>query len=127
MVKAYITSAVAVAFLLGMATAAVALTGEYGDMCTIGLALGKDIQTKPFQFRRCFLDLYPGERIRYEVVLHDGTIIGYVSSEYGRQWYDTRWFAWNHQGLRAEVKNQPRSRRRSLQNPPAQPSRNCLT
>ena len=60
--------------------------------------------TKPFQFqfRRCFLDLYPGERIRYEVVLHDGTIIGYVSGEYGRQWHDTRWFAWNHQGLRAE-------------------------
>ena len=62
--------------------------------------------TKPFQFqfRRCY-DLYPGERIRYEVVLHDGTIIGYVSGEYGRQWYDTRWFAWNHQGLRAEVKS----------------------
>ena len=45
MVKAYITSAVAGAFLLGMATAAVALTGEYGNMCTMGLALGKDIQT----------------------------------------------------------------------------------
>ena len=45
MVRAYIQSAVAGAFLLGMATAAVALTGEYGNMCTMGLALGKDIQT----------------------------------------------------------------------------------
>ena len=38
MVRAYITSAVAGAFLLGMATAAMALTGEYGNMCTMGLA-----------------------------------------------------------------------------------------
>ena len=45
MVRTYIQSAVAGAFLLGMATAAVALTGEYGNMCTMGLALGKDIQT----------------------------------------------------------------------------------
>ena len=45
MVRAYIQSAVAGAFLLGMATAAVALTGEYGNMCSMGLALGKDIQT----------------------------------------------------------------------------------
>ena len=45
MVRAYITPAVAGAFLLGMATAAMALTGEYGNMCTMGLALGKDIQT----------------------------------------------------------------------------------
>ena len=45
MLKAYITSAVAGAFLLGMATAAVALSGEYGNMCTMGLAMGKDIQT----------------------------------------------------------------------------------
>jgi YHS domain-containing protein len=28
-----------------MATAALAVTGEYGNMCTMGLALGKDIQT----------------------------------------------------------------------------------
>ena len=27
------------------ATAALAVTGEYGNMCTMGLALGKDIQT----------------------------------------------------------------------------------
>jgi YHS domain-containing protein len=45
MVRAYFTSAVAGAFLLGMATAAVAVTGEFGNMCTMGLATGKDIQT----------------------------------------------------------------------------------
>jgi hypothetical protein len=45
MVRAYITSAVAGAFLLGLATAAWAGTGEYGNMCTMGLASGKDIQT----------------------------------------------------------------------------------
>ena len=45
MVRAYFTSAVAGAFLLGMATAAVAVIGEFGNMCTQGLATGKDIQT----------------------------------------------------------------------------------
>jgi len=45
MVRAYLTSAVAGAFLLGMATAAMAVTGEYGNMCTMGLATGQDIQT----------------------------------------------------------------------------------
>jgi YHS domain-containing protein len=45
MVRTYFTSAVAGAFLLGMATAAVAVTGEFGNMCTQGLATGKDIQT----------------------------------------------------------------------------------
>ena len=45
MVRAYITSAMAGAFLLGMATAALALTGEYGNMCTMGLAMGKQIKT----------------------------------------------------------------------------------
>ena len=45
MVRAYFKSAVAGAFLLGMATAAVAVTGEFGNMCTMGLATGKDIQT----------------------------------------------------------------------------------
>jgi YHS domain-containing protein len=45
MIRTYLTSAVAGAFLLGMATAALAVTGEYGNMCTMGLALGKDIQT----------------------------------------------------------------------------------
>ena len=45
MVRAYLTAAVAGAFLLGTATAAVAVTGEFGNMCTQGLATGKDIQT----------------------------------------------------------------------------------
>ena len=45
MVRAYLKSAVAGLFLLGMTTAALAATGEYGNMCTMGLALGKDIQT----------------------------------------------------------------------------------
>ena len=45
MVRGYITSAVAGAFLLGLASAAVAVTGEFSNMCTMGLATGKDIQT----------------------------------------------------------------------------------
>ena len=45
MVRAYITSAVAGAFLLGLATAALAVTGEFGNMCSMGLASGKEIQT----------------------------------------------------------------------------------
>jgi YHS domain-containing protein len=45
MVKSYITSALAGALLLGLTTAALAVTGEYGNMCTMGLASGKDIQT----------------------------------------------------------------------------------
>ena len=45
MVGVYLKSAVAGAFLLGMATAAIAVSGEYGNMCTMGLATGQDIQT----------------------------------------------------------------------------------
>jgi hypothetical protein len=45
MIRAYVTSAVAGAVLLGMATAALAVTGEYDNMCTMGLALGKDVAT----------------------------------------------------------------------------------
>ena len=45
MVKAYLKSAVAGVFLLGMTTAALAVTGEFNNMCTMGLATGKDIQT----------------------------------------------------------------------------------
>ena len=41
MVRSYITSAFAGALLLGFATAALAVTGEYGNMCTMGLALAK--------------------------------------------------------------------------------------
>ena len=45
MVRSYITSAFAGALLLGLATAALAVTGEFNNMCTEGLALGKDINT----------------------------------------------------------------------------------
>jgi len=45
MVRAYITSAISGALLLGMTTAALAVTGEYDNMCTMGLALGKDVAT----------------------------------------------------------------------------------
>ena len=45
MVRSYVTSAFAGALLLGFATAALAVTGEYGNMCSMGLALGKDRQT----------------------------------------------------------------------------------
>ena len=45
MVKAYLKSAVAGAFLIGMTPAALAVTGEFNNMCTMGLATGKDIQT----------------------------------------------------------------------------------
>jgi YHS domain-containing protein len=44
--RSYITSAFAGALLLGLGTtAALAVTGEFDNMCTEGLALGKDIQT----------------------------------------------------------------------------------
>jgi YHS domain-containing protein len=45
MVRGYITSAVAGALLLGLASAALAVTGQFDNMCTMGLASGKDIQT----------------------------------------------------------------------------------
>ena len=45
MVRAYIQSAVAGAFLLGFATAAWAVNGEFGNMCAMSLAAGKDTQT----------------------------------------------------------------------------------
>ncbi len=46
MSRGYITSAFAGALLLGLGTtAALAETGEFNNMCTEGLALGKDIQT----------------------------------------------------------------------------------
>ena len=44
--RSYITSAFAGALLLGLGTtAALAVTGEFSNMCTMGLASGKDIQT----------------------------------------------------------------------------------
>ena len=46
MTRGYITSAFAGALLLGLGTtAALAVTGEFNNMCTMGLASGKDIQT----------------------------------------------------------------------------------
>jgi hypothetical protein len=45
MSRGYITSAFAGALLLGLTTAALALTGEFNNMCTEGLSLGKDINT----------------------------------------------------------------------------------
>jgi hypothetical protein len=45
MIRSYITSAFAGALLLGFATAALAVTGEFNNMCTEGLSLGKDINT----------------------------------------------------------------------------------
>ena len=45
MSKSYITSAIAGALLLGLTTAALAVTGEFDNMCTQGLASGKDVKT----------------------------------------------------------------------------------
>ena len=45
MFKAYIMPALAGAFLLGLATAAWAGKGEFGNMCSMALAMGKDVQT----------------------------------------------------------------------------------
>jgi YHS domain-containing protein len=45
MSRGYITSAFAGALLLGLTTAALAATGEFNNMCTEGLSLGKDINT----------------------------------------------------------------------------------
>jgi YHS domain-containing protein len=45
MFRTFVTSALAGAFALGLATAALAVTGEFDNMCTEGLALGKQVQT----------------------------------------------------------------------------------
>ena len=45
MLRAYITSIVVGGCLLGIATAALAATGEYGNMCTMGLAMSRDVPT----------------------------------------------------------------------------------
>ena len=45
MSRVYITSAFAGALLLGLTTAALAVTGEYDNMCTQGLASGKEVKT----------------------------------------------------------------------------------
>lgn len=45
MIRPIVKSALAGAMLIGFATSAFAVTGEYDNMCTMGLALGKDIKT----------------------------------------------------------------------------------
>jgi YHS domain-containing protein len=46
MMRSYVISALAAAFVLGLATAAVAATkGEFDNMCAEGLALHKQIKT----------------------------------------------------------------------------------
>jgi len=46
MTRTYITSAIAGALVLGLATAAMTATkGEFGNLCTESLALGKDTPT----------------------------------------------------------------------------------
>jgi len=45
MTRTTIISAMAGALLLGLTTAAMAATGEYDNLCTMGLALGKDVKT----------------------------------------------------------------------------------
>jgi YHS domain-containing protein len=43
--RTYISTALAGAFVIGMATSAFAVTGQYDNMCAMGLASGKDIKT----------------------------------------------------------------------------------
>jgi YHS domain-containing protein len=43
--RTYISTALAGAFFIGMATSAFAVTGQYDNMCAMGLASGKDIKT----------------------------------------------------------------------------------
>jgi YHS domain-containing protein len=45
MVKTCLKYAVAGAFMLGFSTAALAANGEFGNMCAMSLAAGKDTQT----------------------------------------------------------------------------------
>jgi YHS domain-containing protein len=45
MIKTIVTSALAGAFALGLAMAAIAATGEFDNMCSWGLANGKEVKT----------------------------------------------------------------------------------
>ena len=45
MSRGYITSAFAGALLLGLTTTALAVTGQFDNMCTQGLASGKEVKT----------------------------------------------------------------------------------
>ncbi|OFW71847.1 MAG: hypothetical protein A2W02_01810 [Alphaproteobacteria bacterium RBG_16_64_48] len=45
MIRTYVTPILAGAFALGLATAAMATTGQFDNMCSWGLANQKDVQT----------------------------------------------------------------------------------
>jgi YHS domain-containing protein len=45
MMKSYVAYALAGAFAFGLATSAMAATGEFDNMCTQGLAMGKEVKT----------------------------------------------------------------------------------
>lgn len=45
MIRTYVTPILAGAFALGLATAALAATGQFDNMCSWGLANQKDVQT----------------------------------------------------------------------------------
>ena len=45
MVRTCVKSAVAGFFLLGVAASALAASGEFSNMCSMALAMGKDVQT----------------------------------------------------------------------------------
>jgi YHS domain-containing protein len=45
MMKSFVTTALAGAFALGLATAAFAATGQFNNMCSWGLANSKDVPT----------------------------------------------------------------------------------
>ena len=45
MIKTIVTSALAGAFALGLVMAAIAATGEFDNMCSWGLANGKEVKT----------------------------------------------------------------------------------
>jgi YHS domain-containing protein len=45
MIRTYVISALAGAFALGLATTAIAATGEFNNLCAQGLATGQKIET----------------------------------------------------------------------------------
>lgn len=45
MIRTYVTPAIAGAFVLGLATAAMAATGQFDNQCSWGLANSKHVQT----------------------------------------------------------------------------------
>ena len=45
MFKAYSIPAIAAVFLFGTTSASLAATGQFDNMCTMGLALGKEVKT----------------------------------------------------------------------------------